>query len=632
MQTALLKELEKDQETPSNVLINWSPLYLSTIVLRILDKLILSLKDQKQPNYFFDNANLLVNPGHLCEDDFMLEAEKIQLYLLRLFDESLMSTKGNKGFNEMMIAQNTEMLLLNKWKEIVKGLLPPSSIGHRKLCFRRTTKVEATCRKYSKRQHEYISLILQQMLNVKQKTQQPSDDNQQGFFDETPIIDDPLEDLVYLLVAIVQQARDQFFDNQHYQQNKNKLKAKYDAATTKLVENIRKDKTCADLELQDDHVFVKTILKYLYKGVEQNKKVYGPVLTPYLAALYQASHAISWHLEFLKKLPQNDELEALGSFANLVNEAKITPAQGLLDAVAKNWNWAKNMLNQVEEGNLRLIFIPERGKVSRHILALANKKREHIDGSKTLQRPKIKDGDSRSSTLPRRNYFNTILRQRKWFLKPKNLITHDFLVDTKTNDEQKPPQHDLLRKSSPLTFLLQQMHRRGDHRCRGDILQALLSIQKLSVYLIPFKIIFEICISMKFQVLQDVSSHLPEEERHELLETIHKLTNTTRNKRLLTKKWSTSLPQFTKARLQMDDNDLVIQKYTPKEESAGIALEEDIGGSVRREVIKKLEKAEGTLIGSCRAVRIKEDSGVFCLQEQFRQKSLLMRNNKEYNK
>lgn len=414
MQTALLRELEKDQEAPSSVLINWSPLYLSTIVLRILDKLILSLKDQKQPNYFFGNANLLVNPGHLCEDDFMLEAEKIQMYLLRLFDESLMSTKGNKSFNEMMIAQNTEMLLLNKWKEIVKGLLPPSTTRHRKLCFCRTSKPEAAFGKYSKRQHEYISLILKETLNVKEKTQQqPSDDPPVNFYDEGQSFDDPLEDLVYLLVAIIQQARDQYFDSQY---ERNKLKTKYDAATAKLVESVRKDKNCVSLELQDDHTFVKTILKYLYKGLEQNKKVYGPVLNPYLTALFQASHAVSWHLEFFKKLAQDDELEALGSFAGLVNEGKITPAQGLLDAVGKNWNWAKTMLKQVEEGNLRLIFVPERGKVYRHILALANKKREHVDGSKTLQRPKIKDGDSGSSTLPRRNYFNTILKQRnKWF-------------------------------------------------------------------------------------------------------------------------------------------------------------------------------------------------------------------------
>lgn len=138
----------------------------------------------------------------------------------------------------------------------------------------------------------------------------------------------------------------------------------------------------------------------------------------------------------------------------------------------------------------------------------------------------------------------------------------------------------------------------------------------------------ETLIKSKFQVLQDISSHLPEEERTQLLETIHKLTNTTRNRRLLTKKWSTSLPQFTKARLELTENDLVIQKYTPKEESAGIPLQEDVGGVGRREVMRRLEKGDGTLIGSCRAVRIREDSGIFCLQDGFRERSL-MGNSKE---
>lgn len=125
------------------------------------------------------------------------------------------------------------------------------------------------------------------------------------------------------------------------------------------------------------------------------------------------------------------------------------------------------------------------------------------------------------------------------------------------------------------------------------------------------------------QILKDISSHLPEEDRAELLETIHKLTNTTRNRKLLNKKWSTSLPQFSKARLEIDEKDLVIQKYTPKEESAGIALTEEVGSIGVINMMRKLEKMEGTLIGSCRAVRIREDSGVFCLQDGFKGKSLM---------
>lgn len=169
MQTAVFHELEKDFSTPPTVLLNWSPLYLSTIVLRILDRLILSLRDQKQANYFFASVNLMVNPGHLCEDDFMAESERVQTYLLRLFDESLMSTKQNESFKEMMLAQDTEMLLLCKWKEIVNGLLPHSATKARRfLFFRAVCRNEAACEQYTTRQLEYIGLLLKNMLAVKQ--------------------------------------------------------------------------------------------------------------------------------------------------------------------------------------------------------------------------------------------------------------------------------------------------------------------------------------------------------------------------------------------------------------------------------------------------------------------------------
>lgn len=169
MQTALFQELEKDFAAPPMVLLNWSPLYLSTIVLRILDRLILSLRDQKQPNYFFANVNLMVNPGHLCGDDFMAESERIQTYLLRLFDESLMSTKRNENFKEMMVAQDTEMLLLCKWKSIVNGMLPPAAARTRRFCFLRSaSRNQAACDLYTTRQLEYIGLLLKNMLLVKQ--------------------------------------------------------------------------------------------------------------------------------------------------------------------------------------------------------------------------------------------------------------------------------------------------------------------------------------------------------------------------------------------------------------------------------------------------------------------------------
>lgn len=171
LQTALLQAMEKDTSEPNVLLLNWSPLYLSTLVLKILDRMILSLKDQKQPNYFFTNANLFVNPGHLCEDDFMMEAEKIQSHLLRLFDESLTSTKGNAGFREMAVAQDTETLLLCKWRDMVNGLLPPSTT-RRRFCLMKSKSRSCSSSQYSSRQLEYIGLLLKNVLNVKQSVLQ----------------------------------------------------------------------------------------------------------------------------------------------------------------------------------------------------------------------------------------------------------------------------------------------------------------------------------------------------------------------------------------------------------------------------------------------------------------------------
>lgn len=43
------------------------------------------------------------------------------------------------------------------------------------------------------------------------------------------------------------------------------------------------------------------------------------------------------------------------------------------------------------------------------------------------------------------------------------------------------PQHDYLRSSSPMSFITDRKHRKGEHRGVGDIFKALSSMQKLSV-------------------------------------------------------------------------------------------------------------------------------------------------------
>lgn len=167
--TVLLEELEFNSNTPTMDLINWSPMYLSIHVLKLIDKLILKLQSEHLSNYFFNKSNLLLNPGHLSDDDYTIEAQNLKIYLLRLFDESLMSTKNNNEFTKMYATQESEMILLYKWKDIIDGLLPPSGTRGRRFCFAGSkNRLEIVHTQYTVRQLEYIGLLLKSMLCVKQ--------------------------------------------------------------------------------------------------------------------------------------------------------------------------------------------------------------------------------------------------------------------------------------------------------------------------------------------------------------------------------------------------------------------------------------------------------------------------------
>lgn len=93
-QTILFQELEKKSTNTMTDALNWSSMYLSKIVLTSLDQLIHNLKQQNLPNYFFRKSNLLVNPGHLSEDDYIIEANNVKMFILRLYDESLQNFTG----------------------------------------------------------------------------------------------------------------------------------------------------------------------------------------------------------------------------------------------------------------------------------------------------------------------------------------------------------------------------------------------------------------------------------------------------------------------------------------------------------------------------------------------------------
>lgn len=160
--------------------------------------------------------------------------------------------------------------------------------------------------------------------------------------------------------------------------------------------------------------------------MDQNKKYFAPILRPYLNNVFSSSYHVSYHLELIKERMKNDELEAMGSFCNLVNSGCITPAQGLIDSINKNWQWARDMLGMVEKSTLRLVFVQDRGKVYRHILSLPSySKGGELEscGSKTWSDKGRKIRSiRRRTTLPGRNYFSSLLSEGNFFL------THLFIL------------------------------------------------------------------------------------------------------------------------------------------------------------------------------------------------------------
>lgn len=125
-------------------------------------------------------------------------------------------------------------------------------------------------------------------------------------------------------------------------------------------------------------------------------------------------------------------------------------------------------------------------------------------------------------------------------------------------------------------------------------------------------------------MFQEVTSNLPREDRVELAELIQSI-QLSKSKKSIAKRWSGTLPQMNQKN-RISPKDEGIQKYTPKEESAGIRISNSSGSSngTNKETINfDYSGHRNSLIGTCRAVRIKEDNTVYFLHDSFKVKSLL---------
>lgn len=118
-------------------------------------------------------------------------------------------------------------------------------------------------------------------------------------------------------------------------------------------------------------------------------------------------------------------------------------------------------------------------------------------------------------------------------------------------------------------------------------------------------------------MFQEVTQSLPQEDRLELLELIHSI-QTSKSKRNSAKRWSGTIPQINQ-RSKISQKNQTVQRYIPKDESAGIKVEDGI--KAKQKDSKSV--CTNTLIGTCRAARIKEDNTMFYLQESFKIKSML---------
>lgn len=74
----------------------------------------------------------------------------------------------DSAFEQFISSQESEMILLLKWRELIDGLLPPSGTRGRRFCFAGSKNSQDIAHtQYTLRQLEYVGLLLKKMLKVK---------------------------------------------------------------------------------------------------------------------------------------------------------------------------------------------------------------------------------------------------------------------------------------------------------------------------------------------------------------------------------------------------------------------------------------------------------------------------------
>ncbi|XP_069700714.1 uncharacterized protein [Periplaneta americana] len=683
VRTMLWFQMEKDNAGPAAMLLSWTPDTLAGHVLQVLDALVVALRTQRFRSYFFPWCNVMLHSPaggqHHPEEDYLSDADIIEGFLRCLHEESSIVVVPAEDDDDIemkryLISERLETCLIRKWGTVLTDLAPPATTRSRRLSFGATTNGPVTyttagATQYTPRQLDYIAQLFREMLRVRQLTLQ--NQSSPAWFpghlqtsSATIQQEDPVEDLIYLLTAILEQAKELALGDMGSMPSTggrcrkrsaskktvrrnlgtkvdsgNKIRNNFDASVIILVDSVRRDIETSNADLSDDSVLVRHVLKWLYRGLDEDKKHLAPVLRPYLNRLFAASHENGWHLEEWNRRQNEDhgnEMRVLGSYCRLVINSEASPSTALVDAVGKGWVWAENMLDMAEylgcsditcqpEVGLQLVFTPDDGKVVRHNICLPSSV-EHLQ----VPESRYSTFSSTKSTYSRNKSASNTLKMKKATLSRGATVTLPSLLAQQPRNllyqglgncasvaaiGHQPPPHCRLRDASPLTLLLDARRRYGHQRGVGDIVQALISLQK-------------------FSVLQEVSALLPDDERVQMLDAIQKLSKETRRaiaarrarattlqanngatvtnrtlKNIKKKSSSSSNPETKLPQIFRPNEDFLCysSEQTQLEENRNsLALKQQENIAQReKELTKALDKvkADNTLLGTCRAVR-----------------------------
>ncbi|KAI5753092.1 hypothetical protein M8J77_023393 [Diaphorina citri] len=498
IKTILWYRLERTGECCLNTLNKWNESSLSLHVLQLMDNLAAALKTQKFPSYFFPAYNLIINsPGggvmHYTEEDYIYDAEIISNLVARFFEISLIPSLIINPKDDSYWCRLEDALLI-KWGHVLEELLPLRDarlIG---------------MRHYSLRQVDYIGVLLRGILSVKSMVLNDGwyDKEINKIFMNKDDKDSITQDIVYLLNVLSEQAKQSYtLRKQTMTKDKKTVRLKsFDLSFATLLDDVKADLKKVHFDFTNDQILVYYILKWLYRGSERDGKFLEPVLKPYLIKLYIASHECNWFLEEWKARMNKDEMYALRKYCHLVVKEQVNTSDGLLDCVNKGWEWAGTMLNIVGETSdgLDLIFTPCPHQALRHRMRMSPD-----SGGGFMTRSLGRTQPQRKSDMHALTTF-TLPRLSR------NLESIDFLKSQIADSYEIPSLYCRLRDFSPMTLLVDFSRRYGSHRGFGNVVAALIMLQK-------------------FTILQEVSQLLPDNERIQMLEVIHKINKEQRRGR-----------------------------------------------------------------------------------------------------